>query len=52
MFNIGLSEILLVVVVAVIVLKPKDFPILMEKIGLQANMLKRFVQAILRGLHE
>ena len=52
MFNIGLGEILLVIIVAIIVLKPKDIPVLMEKIGLQLNIVKRFAQAIIRGLNE
>jgi Sec-independent protein translocase protein TatA len=52
MFNIGFSEILLIIIVAIIVLKPKDIPVIMEKAGLQFNMLKRFVQAVLRGLNE
>jgi Sec-independent protein translocase protein TatA len=51
MFNIGFGEILVVLVVAVIVLKPKDFPLIMEKVGLQVNIVKRFVRALLQGLN-
>jgi sec-independent protein translocase protein TatB len=33
MFDIGLSELLLIAVVALVVLDPKDLPVLMRKIG-------------------
>ena len=46
--NIGLVEILVVVVVAIIVIGPKDFPFMLKKIGSWIGTIKRYVGDIQR----
>lgn len=45
MFDIGWSEILIVAGVALVVVGPKDLPVLMRTIGRYAGMAKRQVDA-------
>ena len=44
--TIGWFEILIVVVVAIIVLGPKDFPIMLKKVGSWIGTAKRYVNNI------
>ena len=41
--QIGWFEILIIVVVAIIVIGPKDFPIMLRKIGSWIGTIKRYV---------
>ena len=41
--QIGWFEILIIVVVAIIVIGPKDFPIMLKKIGSWIGTIKRYV---------
>lgn len=45
MFEIGWSEILIVAIVALVVVGPKDLPVLLRSIGRYAGMAKRQVAA-------
>ena len=44
--TIGWFEILIVVVVAIIVLGPKDFPIMLKKVGSWIGTVKKYVNNI------
>ncbi len=44
--TIGWFEILIVVVIAIIVLGPKDFPIMLKKVGSWIGTFKRYVNNI------
>jgi len=44
--QIGWFEILIIVVIAIIVIGPKDFPIVLKKIGSWIGSLKRYVSNI------
>ena len=44
--TIGWFEILIIVVVAIIVLGPKDFPIMLKKVGNWIGTAKRYVSDI------
>ena len=44
--TIGWFEILIIVVIAIIVLGPKDFPIMLKKVGSWIGGIKRYVNNI------
>ena len=44
--TIGWFEILIVVAIAIIVLGPKDFPIMLKKVGSWIGMAKKYVNNI------
>ena len=44
--TIGWFEILIVVAIAIIVLGPKDFPIMLKKVGSWIGTIKRYVNNI------
>ena len=44
--TIGWFEILIVVVIAIIVLGPKDFPIMLKKVGSWVGTVKRYINNI------
>ena len=44
--TIGWFEILIVVVIAIIVLGPRDFPIMLKKVGSWIGSIKRYVNNI------
>ena len=44
--TIGWFEILIIVVIAIIVLGPKDFPIMLKKVGSWIGGIKRYVKNI------
>ena len=46
--TIGWFEILIVVAIAIIVLGPKDFPIMLKKIGSWIGSVKRYVSNVQR----
>lgn len=47
--EVGFTEILLIGVVALLVLKPRDFPAFMRKLGLWSAMARRNVQGMYEG---
>jgi sec-independent protein translocase protein TatB len=44
--TIGWFEILLIVVVAIIVIGPKDFPFMLKKVGSWIGTIKRYISSI------
>ena len=44
--TIGWFEILIIVAIAIVVLGPKDFPIMLKKVGSWIGTLKRYVNNI------
>jgi len=44
--TIGWFEILIVVVIAIVVLGPKDFPIMLKKVGSWIGTAKRYINSI------
>ena len=46
MHTIGLFEILIVVAIAIIVLGPKDFPIMLKKVGSWIGTAKKYINNI------
>ena len=44
--TIGWFEILVVVVIAIVVLGPKDFPIMLKKIGSWVGTAKKYISSI------
>ena len=44
--NIGRFEILIVVVIAIIILGPKDFPIMLKKVGSWIGTTKKYINNI------
>ena len=44
--TIGWFEILIIVVVAIIILGPKDFPLLLKKVGSWIGSVKRYVSNV------
>ncbi len=44
--TIGWFEILIIVVVAIIILGPKDFPLMLKKVGSWIGSVKRYVNSV------
>ena len=44
--QIGWFEILIIVVIAIVVIGPKDFPIMLKKIGSWIGSIKRYVRNV------
>ena len=44
--TIGLFEILIVVVIAIIVLGPKDFPVMLKKVGSWIGTAKKYINDV------
>ena len=44
--TIGWFEILIIVVVAIIILGPKDFPLMLKKVGSWIGSIKRYVNSV------
>ena len=44
--QIGWFEILIIVVIAIVVIGPKDFPIMLKKIGSWVGTIKRYVSNV------
>ena len=50
--QIGWFEILIIVVIAIIVIGPKDFPFVLKKIGSWIGTIKRYIQNIQQEVSE
>ena len=48
--QIGWFEILIIVVVAVLIIGPKEFPIVLKKIGSWAGSIKKYYSEIQKGV--
>ena len=50
--DVGLSELLLIVLVAVVVLKPEDVPVVMHKAGVVVAHVRHYVNGMWLGFKE
>ena len=50
--QIGWFELLLIILVAVVVIGPKDFPIVLKKIGSWAGSIKRYFSDIQKDVNQ
>ena len=50
--QIGWFEILIVVIVAILIIGPKDFPIVVKKIGVWIGSIKRYINNIQKEVSE
>jgi len=48
--QIGWFEILIIVVLAILIIGPKDFPIVLKKIGVWMGSIKRYFNEIQKGV--
>ena len=44
--TIGWFEILIIIVIAIIILGPKDFPLMLKKVGSWIGTIKRYVNSV------
>ena len=50
--QIGWFELLVIIIVAILVIGPKDIPIVLKKIGSQVGSLKRYFSDIQKNVNE
>ena len=50
--QIGWFELLIIVVIAILVIGPKDFPIVLKKIGTWTKTVKRYFQDVQSNLNQ
>ena len=49
--TIGWFEILIIVAIAIVVLGPKDFPIMLKKVGSWIGTIKNYINNVLSLIH-
>ena len=50
--QIGWFELLVIIIVAILVIGPKDFPIVLKKIGSWVGTIKRYFSDVQRNVNE
>ena len=50
--QIGWFELLVIIIVAILVIGPKDFPIVLKKIGSWVGSIKRYFSDVQRNVNE
>ena len=50
--QIGWFELLVIIIVAVLVIGPKDFPVVLKKIGTWVGSLKRYFSDVQKNVNE
>ena len=50
--QIGWFELLLIIIIAIIVIGPKDFPIVLKKIGSWVGTIKRYFSDVQKNVNE
>ena len=50
--QIGWFELLVIVIIAILVIGPKDFPIVLNKIGTWVGTIKRYFSEVQRNMSE
>tara|TARA_B100000579_G_C22052964_1_gene497885 strand:- start:286 stop:498 length:213 start_codon:yes stop_codon:yes gene_type:complete len=50
--QIGWFELLLIIVVAIVVIGPKDFPVVLKKIGSWVGTIKRYFSDVEKNVNE
>ena len=52
MAQIGWFELLVIVIIAILVIGPKEFPIVVRKIGSWVGTIKRYIADVQQGINE
>ncbi len=52
MFQIGWFELLIVVILSIVIIGPKDFPVVLKKIGSWVGTVKRYFSDIQKNVNE
>ena len=50
--QIGWFELLVIIIVAILVIGPKDFPIVLKKIGSRVGSIKRYFSDVQKNVNE
>ena len=50
--QIGWSELLVIIIVAILVIGPKDFPVVLKKIGSWVGSIKRYFSDVQKNVNE
>jgi|TARA_B000000532_G_C18506479_1_gene251106 twin arginine-targeting protein translocase TatB len=50
--QIGWFELLLIIIIAVIVIGPKDFPVVLKKVGSWVGTIKRYFSDVQKNVNE
>ena len=50
--QIGWFELLVIIIVAILVIGPKDFPIVLKKIGTWVGSIKRYISDVQKNVNE
>ena len=50
--QIGWSELLVIIIIAVLVIGPKDFPIVLNKLGSWVGSIKRYFSDVQKNVNE
>ena len=50
--QIGWSELLVIIIIAVLVIGPKDFPIVLKKLGSWVGSIKRYFSDVQKNVNE
>jgi len=50
--QIGWFELIIIIVIAILVIGPKDFPVVIRKIGAWVGSIKRYFYDVQREVHE
>jgi len=50
--QIGWLELLIIVVIAILVIGPKDFPVVLKKLGSWSSMLKRYFSDVQSNIND
>tara|TARA_X000001036_G_scaffold438378_1_gene486026 strand:+ start:1389 stop:1607 length:219 start_codon:yes stop_codon:yes gene_type:complete len=50
--QIGWFELLVIVIIAILVIGPKEFPIVVRKIGSWVGTIKRYIADVQQGINE
>ena len=50
--QIGWSELLVIIIIAVLVIGPKDFPIVLKKLGSWMGSIKRYFSDVQKNVNE
>ena len=52
MLQIGWFELLVIIIVAILVIGPKDFPVVLKKIGTWVGSIKRYFSDVQKNVNE
>ena len=52
MFQIGWFELLIIVILSIVIIGPKDFPVVLKKFGSWVGTIKRYFSDIQKNINE